>query len=120
MYLRETFRYFRAPWAMMLFLLGFGALLFVVTDYYLIPAIDAAKHATPSQKRFLVAASWLLLSVVLFILLVGIGLTFRIRRFFFPTNETRERTRTQYVDAWAESARRMKDVDLEDEPEDDE
>ncbi|MBC8108878.1 MAG: hypothetical protein H7Z14_20000, partial [Anaerolineae bacterium] len=47
-----------------------------------------------------------LLAILLFIMLIGLLMTFRIRRFFQPT-ESASRDKTEHVDAWAESARRM-------------
>jgi hypothetical protein len=56
--------------------------------------------------------------VLLFILFAGVVLTFRFGRLFFP-RATAPRTKTQYVDAWAESARRMQ-VPARDEDEEEE
>jgi hypothetical protein len=78
----------------------------------------AVAKLTPAEKRSLQAWYRLLVFVLLFILFAGIVITFRFGRFFFPRN-TAPRTQTQYVDAWAESARRMQ-VPARDEDEDDE
>lgn len=94
-------------WAILTFLLAFSALLVLLIWYYLIPAGEAAKGASPHGRAELRAVSALLLAVVLFILLVGLVLTFRAGRFFFP-RPPQKPTKTQYVDAWAESAKRLK------------
>src|SRR5438552_78085 len=87
----------RSYWPVIIFLLAFTALLIGVFYYYLVPAMDAAQTATPSQKRTLMAFSRLVLAIVLFVLFVMLLLTFRIRRFFFP-RPAAQRTKTQYVD----------------------
>ena len=84
------YRLSRAIWGVAIYLIGFLILLFVVSKYYLIPAFVAEQGATPEQRRILVAHSWLILALVLFVLFVGLLLTFRVGRFFFPT--PRERT----------------------------
>jgi hypothetical protein len=104
----RDYRIWRAPWALLIFLLGFLALLIVVSRFYLLPALEAANRATPDEKRWLSAASMLLLAVILFTIIVGLLLVFRVRRHFTPP--PRARTKTQYIDAWAESARRMPDA----------
>ena len=110
---RPILRGGRTYWAVLLFLLGFAALICVVSFYYLMPAMDAALDATPRQRRGLAAYSWLLMSLVLFILFVGLMMTFRIGRFFFPRS-TPPPAKTQYVDAWAESAKRISVPDEQD------
>jgi formate hydrogenlyase subunit 3/multisubunit Na+/H+ antiporter MnhD subunit len=110
------YRLSRAIWGVAIYLIGFLILLFVVSKYYLIPAFVAEQGATPEQRRILVAHSWLILALVLFVLLVGLVLTFRVGRFFFPA--TRERAKpTEYVDAWQEAGRRLR-VDDEQKSED--
>ena len=108
----RDYRIWRAPWALILFLLGFFALLIIVSRYYLIPAFTVLPGASPVERKWLSAASMLLMSVVLFTIIVGLVLVFRIRRYFVPP--PRVRTKTQYVDAWAESAKRMEDAPPED------
>ena len=88
------------------FLLGFAGLLLFVCHYYLIPAMYAARTATPRDKRVLEAHSRLVLAIVLFILLVGLLLSFRIGRFFFPRPRIRAKP-TDYPDAWAAAGQRM-------------
>jgi hypothetical protein len=100
----------RTTWAAIAFLTAFALGLALLSRYYLIPALRAFltarqqgdKHGTAA----ITATSALLLAVVLVILVAGVLLTFRIGRFFFP-RKTEPRTRTKYVDAWAESAKRM-------------
>src|SRR5947209_5840930 len=101
-------------WAAIFFLLGFVVLLLVLCYYYLLPAFDALKHATPQDKAKLRAWSALLLALVLVILISGLILTFRIGRFFFPP-PSGPRIRTKHVDAWAEAGKRLDAPDTDDE-----
>ena len=96
----------RTYWAVLAFLIGFAILLVGVCSYYLVPAMDAAQHATPKEKRTLMAVSRLMLFVVLFVVFAGLLLTFRVGRFFFP-RKSAPRTHTDYVDAWSEAGKRM-------------
>lgn len=96
----------RIYWPTLAFLLGFAILIYVISDWYLLPAMDAARDADAAGRRSLAAYSRLLLAIVLVILVAGILLTFRFGRFFVPGH--RDPTRpTQYVDAWRESANRV-------------
>src|SRR5439155_5236349 len=97
----------RSHWAVLVFLVGFALLLSIVCSYYLLPAADAARNADAAGKHQIAAYSRLLLTIVLFILFVGLTFTFRIGRFFFP-RASDKRTTTQYVDAWSESGKRLK------------
>jgi small-conductance mechanosensitive channel len=96
----------RALWAAVAFLCGFAALIVIVGNYYLVPALDAAHTADTAGKRQISAFSMLLLAVILFTLIIGLLMTFSIRRFFFPTS-SKPVARTEHIDAWAESAKRM-------------
>jgi TRAP-type mannitol/chloroaromatic compound transport system permease small subunit len=97
----------RRIWPTLAFLLGFVVLLIVVSNYYLLPALDAWQHSTdPVGKKLLSAHSALLLAILLLILLSGLLLTFRIGRFFFP-RPMRKRSSTQYVDVWSEAGKRI-------------
>ena len=96
----------RIYWATLAFLLGFAVLIYFISDWYLLPAFDAARNANAAEKKSLAAHAWLLLAVVLVILVCGILLTFRFGRFFLPGRRDPLRP-TKYVDAWAESAKRM-------------
>src|SRR3954447_26577132 len=107
----EPSRLLRIPWRVIVFMVAFAVLIAYVSHYYLIPALSAAKLATPREKRWLMASSRLLLAVILFIIVAGIFMTFRIGRFFFPRYSRPRRAPTQYIDAWAESAKRMQEPD---------
>ncbi len=105
----------RMPWGVIIFMLAFALLIAFVSRYYLIPALIAAKDATPREKRWLAASSRLLLAVILFVIGAGIVLTFRVGRFFFPRASQPKHQPTQYIDAWAESGKRMQLADDPDE-----
>ena len=104
----------RSLWATVAFLGGFGVLIVLVANYFLIPAADAARTADHVGRRQLSAVAMLMLAVLLFVMIVGLLMTFRIRRFFQP-RELPTRTKTEHVDAWAESARRMTVPDSDEE-----
>ena len=110
-------------WSTLVFLIVFTLLLIAVASYVLVPGFDAIRERdpklkpTPEELRTLQAWYRLLMFVLLFILFAGVVLTFRFGRLFFP-RATAPRTKTQYVDAWAESARRMP-VPTADETDDD-
>jgi formate hydrogenlyase subunit 3/multisubunit Na+/H+ antiporter MnhD subunit len=108
----------RIVWATLAFMAGFAVLIAFVSRWYLIPAIRAAQVATGEQKRQLAANAWLLLAIILFILVAGIFLTFRFGRYFTPRLGEKSKP-TQYVDAWAESARRVSVPPREDVEDDD-
>jgi hypothetical protein len=91
---------------MIAFLLGFAALLIFVSYFYLFPALRARQTATEPERKILAAHALLLLAVLLFILLMGLILTFRMGRFFQPRRRPKPRP-TNYPDAWAEAARRV-------------
>jgi hypothetical protein len=95
-------------WSAFVFLVVFTLLLIGVTSYVLVPGFEAVqdKALTDPEKHRLVAWYRLLLAVMLFILIAGLALTFRFGRLFFP-RPTTPRTATQYVDVWAESAKRV-------------
>ena len=101
-----NFRAGRTPWAVVVFLVGFGILIALVSFYYLLPAMDVAADATPERRRRLAAYSSLLMALVLCMLFVGLMITFRFGRFFFPRSAPPP-AKTKYVDAWAESGKRM-------------
>ena len=100
----------RTHWAVLAFLAGFAVFIVFLSTYYLLPALEAfvQAHRAGDQtgKKAISATSALLLSVILIILLSGLILTFRVGRFFFP-RQSPPRTRTKYVDIWAESGKRM-------------
>ena len=97
----------RFPWATLAFLAGFAVLLIFISNWYLLPALEAARDATQEEKKGLTAHARLLLAIVLFILFAGLVLTFRVGRFFFPRTPAVRTGPTQYTDAWAESGRRI-------------
>jgi hypothetical protein len=68
--------------------------------------LEAWKHAASADRAKLRAYASLLLAIILIVLICGLLLTVRIGRFFFP-RPAAPRTRTKYVDAWSESAKRM-------------
>jgi hypothetical protein len=100
------------------FLAAFAVFIVFLSTYYLLPALEAfvQAHRAGDQtgKKAISATSALLLSVILIILLSGLILTFRVGRFFFP-RQSPPRTRTKYVDIWAESGKRMQAPPAEDE-----
>ena len=108
-------------WSALVFLVVFTILLIVVVSYVLVPGLEAIRDEklTPEEKRSLQAWYRLLLFVLLFILFAGLVLTFRFGRLFFP-RPTAPRTQTEYVDAWAESARRLQVPPADDTVDDDE
>ena len=93
-------------WLPLLFLAGFGVALAVLSHVYLLPALREAQVASPKERERLAGGALLVLVVVMFVLVAGLLLTFRIGRFFFPRDVPRRKP-TEYVDAWAESAKRM-------------
>jgi len=102
-----AFRPARSPAAVMIYLAGFVALLLVVSRYYLMPALAAYSSADPQRRKVLAAHALLILSLFLLILFLGLLFTFRIGRFFTPRTTPRAKP-TTYVDAWSESAKRLK------------
>ena len=96
----------RSLWAAVVFLFSFTVLLIAICYYFLFPALEALKGATPDDKLKLRAWSSLLMAVMLFILVVGLLMTIRIGRFFFPKPDV-PRVYTKHVDAWAEAGKRM-------------
>jgi hypothetical protein len=98
----------RILWGTLAFMVGSAVLILVISRWYLLPALEAARNAAPAERRALAAHARLLLAVVLFIVIAGVLMTFRFGRFFLPRQRDGEPRRpTQYVDAWTESARRM-------------
>jgi hypothetical protein len=104
----------RPRWAVLVFLLAFTAGVVVLCHAYLLPAlqtwVDARQRGDKAGARAISATAYILLGVLLFILFCGLVLTFRVGRLFFPRNQG-PRTKTQYVDAWAESGKRMETPD---------
>ena len=96
----------RLVWATLAFMLGFALLIVVVSRWYLLPALEVFQNATGAERRQLSAHSSLLLAIILVILVAGILLTFRFGRYFVPRAGEPQKP-TRYVDAWAESAKRV-------------
>jgi hypothetical protein len=104
----------RSYGAAVTFLFIFTILIIGVCYYFLFPAFEAAKGATPDERARLRAYSSLLLAIILIVLISGILLTVRIGRFFFPRPIV-PRVRTKHVDIWAEAGKRMAAPPVEDE-----
>jgi hypothetical protein len=94
--------------AVFCFLLLFTFLLVMVNHFYVMPGLEAAKHMDHAGRRKLAANAMLVLMILLTLLVVGLLITFRISRFFFP-RPTGPRIRTKVVDAWAEAGKRMEE-----------
>ncbi len=92
------------------FLCAAAALVLLVSHRYLLPALAAAKGADPAARKQLAAISSLVLIAVLVCLLGMLIVLFRPGRMFLP-RKTEPRTRTKYVDAWAEAGKRMQPTD---------
>lgn len=96
------------------YLLLFLFVLVVVWGVYLRPALEAASRASPEERRQLAASAWLMMVVVLVVLFGLLVVIFRVGRFFLPRQAAQPRRKTEYVDAWAESAKRMQTPPRED------
>jgi quinol-cytochrome oxidoreductase complex cytochrome b subunit len=96
----------RSIWPHVAFLALFTLLLIIVSHWYLIPALSAFSSADPDQRRLLSLHALLLMLVLLFMLSLFLLLIFRLGRSVFPSREPNKPT--QYVDAWSESAKRLK------------
>jgi hypothetical protein len=96
----------RTLWGMIAFLAGFIVLLLLIFYRFFVPAAGAAQTADEHGRKILGAYSQLLMAILLVYVLAGLILVFRVGRFFFP--RAREpRSKTKYVDAWAEAGKRM-------------
>jgi predicted PurR-regulated permease PerM len=100
--------------AVLIFLSLFCGLLALVVLFYINPVLEQASHLSrtdPEQlrKRHAIAANaMLVLMLMLTLLVVGLLMTFRISRFFFP-RPTPPRIRTKVIDAWAEAGKRLEE-----------
>jgi hypothetical protein len=107
---RDRARSGRVRWGVLVFLALFAVGVVILSHYYVMPALRASLGARQQGDRMgtqaIRATSALLLAIILFILVTGVLLTFRMGRLFFP-RKLGPRTRTKYVDAWGESAKRM-------------
>ena len=97
----------RVRWSAIAFLVVFTIVALAIAYYAMRPVAQATRDATDTEKRHIVAWFRLLLAVLLFILFAGLAITFRFGRLFFPRAGS-PRVKTQYVDAWAESAKRVR------------
>jgi hypothetical protein len=88
------------------FLLAFFLLLLLVSNRFLIPALRISNDIDPTGRKHLAAIASLVLTIVLFSLFVLLFMVFRPGRFFLA-RKTEPRTKTDYIDAWQESADRM-------------
>jgi hypothetical protein len=88
------------------FMIAAWAILFLVTDLYLIPALQMAQAADPIARRQLAAISALVLAIILTCLVAILLLLLRPGRFFLP-RKSEAPTRTRYSDAWAEAGQRI-------------
>jgi Ca2+/H+ antiporter len=104
--------------AVLSFLLLFTILLVLVNHYYVIPGIEAQKHMDHAGRRKLAANAMLVMILMLTLLVVGLLITFRISRFFFPRPMS-PRTRTKVIDAWMEAGKRMEKESVEGESDSD-
>lgn len=93
-------------WSVLAFLSAFMLILALAGWMYLIPAAAAMEHADATQRLWLRDTSRLMLAAILVTLGCILVICFRVGRFFLPRPLNR-RTRTQYIDAWAEAGRRM-------------
>ena len=96
----------RSHWAAIAFLFSFMLILIAICYFFLFPALEAMKKATPQEKAGLRAWSSLVEAILLVILLAGLMLSVRPGRFFFPRADA-PRVKTKVVDAWAEAGKRM-------------
>jgi hypothetical protein len=98
---------------LLIYLVAFTVLLIVICQYYLLPAMEVAKTATPEQRRMLAVNSRLLLTLLL-IILMGMLLVALRSANFLRRRLGGPRKPTVYPDAWSESARRLKTPPEED------
>jgi len=98
-------------WASLVFALTAIGVILLVCLAYLRPAVDAWNHADVHGRKLLAAVAMLLVAVLLFFLLVMLWLAVRFARPRKPAGKTV----TKYIDAWAESGKRMKTPPKEDE-----
>jgi len=101
--------------ATVLFFVGFAILLMFVSHWFLLPAMDVARQASRAEKQRLVAYASLLLAILLLVLFIGVLMVSRVRRFFEPRTPV-PRQKTEYIDAWAEAGKRIRN-DSDNEPE---
>jgi hypothetical protein len=81
-------------------------ILFLVSNRFLLPVFTMAHDIDAPGRRQLAAISSLVLAIVLTGLVAMILLVVKPGRFFMP-RKSPPRDRTRYVDAWAESGKRL-------------
>ena len=96
----------RTMLAVLAFLLAFAILIVIVSEAYLLPALAAFNNATKAQRNEMAAYARLLMSILLVVLVIGLMLTFRMGRWFFPRS-SEPPVKTKFIDAWAEAGKRM-------------
>ena len=110
--------------SVLVFLVLFAILIALVSKFYITPGLERASHLSRTdpvqlrERHALAAHAMLVLMLMLTLLVVGLLMTFRISRFFFP-RPTSPRIRTKVVDAWAEAGKRMEEKSEEEEQEKD-
>jgi hypothetical protein len=101
----EPGRFPRVVAAVATFLCLSGVLLALTLYLYLIPAAAAVEAADARGRQQLAAVSALVLTLLLVVLLALLVIIFRPGRMWLP-GKSPPRTRTTYIDAWAEAGRR--------------
>ena len=106
----------RIYWAMLAYVGGFAILIGLLLRYFILPGLAVMNDPSTSdeQRQRLAAMAALLMALVLQLLLIGLLVVFRMRRLFNEQGGGRQRT--AYVDAWAESAKRVSVEPDDDEP----
>ncbi len=98
--------------AVLVYLSGFLLLVMLISHFYLLPATKVFGQADSRSRESLAADATLIMTVVLFLLFVGLLFTFGVGR-FFRVRQTKPSKPTKYTDAWEESGRRLKTPDPE-------
>lgn len=93
-------------WAPVLYLVAFLVVVALAAVWVVEPMVRAAVNATPEEKRRLTAYAALCLTLLLAVLLFGLLMTLRWN--WRATKKAEPRVKTEYPDAWAESAKRIK------------
>jgi hypothetical protein len=98
--------------SVLVFLALFCVLLALVVKFYIVPEMEEAKHLSRSvpaefrRRKEIAAHAMLVLMLMLTLLVLGLLMTFRFGRLFFPL-PTPLRTKTKVIDAWAEAGKRL-------------
>ena len=102
----ERSRVSRIVFSVAVFLSFVRGVLWITLHRFLLPAAAAAHGSDPASRKLLVAVSWMVLLILLLSLFTLFVVLFRPGRMFLPRKSS-PRTRTPYVDAWAEAGRRL-------------